>query len=702
MCPDPSAEVLSSGESNLCILDRMSQNRSEYSQIALAAYLGTLLLFLIGSFFPQARLWGMNWWTWFPLWLRLSLFAVGVIAPWLIYKTCNRIYSGASDISGRWYALLSVLLVITASVAFYFLRVRTHFLGNGYTLLANLASSTPTTKGHEIGEELVHQWTKALIGGNTEATALLAYQTVSILVGIIFVLAVVYFAKRLFESRLDRLLFLLTLLSGGYMLLFFGYVENRTLLCLLIGLFTLTGLLISQGRANRWFILPPLGLALVTHIFAVALIPSAVYLLLPGTTFGDRCAALSMRAKSAVTIVAVSLALGAFAYEFFSDYFFRFAVVAPVTDRYTEAGYTMFSLKHVLDYVNLLFVLSPGVLVTVVLLLRRGESLLWQNRTVRFLIVLVAASLAEAFVFDPRLGMPRDWDLMAFPGIPLAALAFFIAWRPSKGLNTSLAVRFLIPLLGFMLLAPRVMTQVDSSQSIELLRTYYRLDRERNSSVRYVLVKYLEQKGDSAQADRERKLFKADFPHFDKLQSCAELLKAQKFREAVKCYQQGIAVDVRRAEAWANLGKAYDGLQLYDSAAWALRVADGLRPHYMSILRDLSYTYVQLKEYDQAEHYGLEAWRLAPNDLACQTALTTLYAETGQGGKCDRYLELILKRNDLAIEYVAALGDRLTQFGRFSLAAPVYRRALAMGLDSAYVRKQAQKHPELLQAMGQH
>jgi tetratricopeptide (TPR) repeat protein len=669
---------------------------NNHNRNALIAYHATLLIFLAGSFFPQARLWGVSWWAWFPIWARLGVFALGLAVPWLIAGLYGRKSLGVVDFSQRTYTVLTGLTVTACVAAYYLARVRTHFLGNGYTLLANLASQSPTTKSHEVGEELIHQWVKAFIGGgNTEATALLAYQIVSIAIGVLFLLAAVYFARRLFESRLERLLFLLVLVSGGYMLLFFGYVENRALLCLFVAIFTLTGTLVSQGKANRWLLLPPLALASVAHIFGVALIPAAVYLVAADTRFGRKIAALSIRAKLSVAAAGVVLAIAAFLYAYFTDYFFRFASMSLVTDRFTEAGYTLFSLNHLLDYANLLFVLSPGLLITVTLLFAKRGHPLWRGRSTRFLVILVVSSLAESFIFDPRLGMPRDWDMFAFSGIPLAVLAFYAASSGTKDGRSNLIVKILIPVLGLMLLVPRVVTQASPQRSVDLLRTYYTLDKERNSAVRYVLVKYLQQNGDLVQSERERSLFKADYPQVDLLFQCEALLRSQKYREAAQCYQQAMTADVRRSQVWANLGASYNGLGLYDSAVAVLRVADGLRPKNVTIYVTIAYSYFKLKDYKKSEQYGLDAWSMAPDSLACQTTLIGLYGATRQNDKLAKFLNLVLGRDDVPVPYFMTLGDRLMNAGQREFALNVYRRAIAKGLDSVAVRQLVLKYPEL-------
>ncbi|MCK4461803.1 MAG: hypothetical protein KAW46_08350, partial [candidate division Zixibacteria bacterium] len=131
-------------------------------------------------------------------------------------------------------------MTAASAVLFYFLRARTHFLGDGYTLLSSLATDQATAmKIREYGESLLHIWLENLIGGDGQAAALLSYQIISIAAGLLFVIVTALFASKLFERTADRVLFLLGVCTGGYMLLFFGYVENYSLFVLSVLVYTL-------------------------------------------------------------------------------------------------------------------------------------------------------------------------------------------------------------------------------------------------------------------------------------------------------------------------------------------------------------------------------------------------------------------------------------------------------------------------------
>ena len=70
--------------------------------------------------------------------------------------------------------------------------------------------------------------------------------------------------------------------------------------------------------------------------------------------------------------------------------------------------------------------LLPGVGILLLVLVRLDIRKLWLSREIRFLSIATALCLGTVFVLGHGLGMPRDWDLFAFSGVPLVVLAFHV------------------------------------------------------------------------------------------------------------------------------------------------------------------------------------------------------------------------------------------------------------------------------------
>ena len=99
----------------------------------------------------------------------------------------------------------------------------------------------------------------------------------SIACGVTLLAALSAGATYLFRAVRDRLLFVIGMASGGYMLLFFGYIENYPLFVLMVGIFSLAGLMIASDKISRgWIVLPLVG-ATLFHPFGLALGPTELF-----------------------------------------------------------------------------------------------------------------------------------------------------------------------------------------------------------------------------------------------------------------------------------------------------------------------------------------------------------------------------------------------------------------------------------------
>ncbi|MCX6834871.1 MAG: hypothetical protein NTW07_07020, partial [candidate division Zixibacteria bacterium] len=258
--------------------------------IAYAATVGTLL---VASLFPAERLWGFNWYGYFGWGARLVMLGVALVVP-LALLQWRRIRSDDTETNERRTReripiLPLTILVGVLAAAFYLLRTRTHFLGDGYQLLVSLQRGI-NHKPWEAGAFLIQSWVYALLGGSGEAQAQLALQLISGGAGLLLVLVTGFVSVHLFRSTEKRLLYSAGVMTGGYALLFFGYLESYPLFVLAVGSFCQIGLLIALGKASRWFVIPLLALAVSFHIFGVALVPGAIYLLFRNSAVGTRIA----------------------------------------------------------------------------------------------------------------------------------------------------------------------------------------------------------------------------------------------------------------------------------------------------------------------------------------------------------------------------------------------------------------------------
>jgi len=174
----------------------MSKNRGR-DIATYGAYYATLVAFLVASFFPEQRVWGFNWWAYYPDWVRWGLFGLGVAIPLLVHFHRNRLqaiwdreYSESHRPMNAAATVVAVALVLP--VLFYLLRSTTFFLGDGYIYLSLLAHEVPLVKYRNLGEALAHIGLKQLLGLKGESGALITFQIISIAAGVLFFLSLIH------------------------------------------------------------------------------------------------------------------------------------------------------------------------------------------------------------------------------------------------------------------------------------------------------------------------------------------------------------------------------------------------------------------------------------------------------------------------------------------------------------------------------
>ena len=99
-----------------------------------------------------------------------------------------------------------------------------------------------------------------------------------------------------------------------------------------------------------------------------------------------------------------------------------------------QGSYSLFSLSHLLDLINHQLLVSPvGLLMLLTSVLAFSGRTGRRDRAARFLLILSLCTLAYAFLADPKLGYPRDWDLFAFSALGYTLLGLHLFMKYYRG-----------------------------------------------------------------------------------------------------------------------------------------------------------------------------------------------------------------------------------------------------------------------------
>jgi hypothetical protein len=314
---------------------------------------------------------------------------------------------------------LRVGLAALAVVVFVLLRSNSPN-PDGVSYTEKLERDVPLYGAHlthdEMWEFYIHSrfwlYTSKALGWSVERS----YQALSCLGGGVFVYLLLTYSPRL----LPRMPLLATLfcVSGGYVQLFFGDVENYTLTTACLMAYFLASALFLEGR--RSVVAPSLALAVAMsfHLLSGFLLPSLAYLWLVAWRRGARrsvgWSVLGLVATVGGTVAFMhfhGLPLG----EIWSSHAFAHG-------GHYESVLVRPRVRYYWKMVNLAFLLVPAW-VLLPLLLRRSRS--WWDSAAVHLLVASLGLLVLVLVWRAALGIYNDWNLFAPAALPVTLLV----WR---------------------------------------------------------------------------------------------------------------------------------------------------------------------------------------------------------------------------------------------------------------------------------
>ncbi len=412
--------------------------------LILLLYAAFLLLAIAGLMFPDSGLWGVHMLAFLPLPLRFGfllvslLLSVPLFSRFYVPKISGWLFPPGTMTSGRF--VMIVLCGVTAGVLFYLWRISIDMYGDAKSLLLILAGKKFTLMDilrfddFEPLTRYLHQKISALTGLDQK----LVYQIASSACGAAFVIAFLWFVMSTEGSPVWRFFVFVTGAICAPTQMFFGYVEDYTLVYLALVLFSILAWKYFEGKNTLPWIALVFLVGLKLHIQMVLCTPALVYLLL--YHLGRKRAGLRKWCRTQVVYAGVALSLVAMALV----YFFLFHAAQFETGDNAEKvrkiflplvnylnpphAYSLFSPAHLNDVLQeLLLTLAPGVLMVLIIsLVHRRELVRPAPRLLFFLLAGLYFLLFELTV-DPLLTPMRDWDMLSLGAVPVMFIAFDIS-----------------------------------------------------------------------------------------------------------------------------------------------------------------------------------------------------------------------------------------------------------------------------------
>ena len=370
------------------------------------------------------RSWGFHFWTFYPAYIALSLYAIAIVAavPSIAGRAAKWGEKAVTAIAKKIRpAGIYVVLCLLAWAIFYLMRQKYGFLGDGYVRASDVVAGRIDTKGTGTMYLLL-----ALQGwiGHYEASGVLAMQLFSVFCGGPYVVLVCLWANRICNRQYEKVLCAALMIFIGAIQYFFGYIEIYSPLPVFILSFLLAGIIaVRDNKPPVWATVFFLVGAFM-HILLVFLVPAFLWL-----WYGYFARRFSIfRDRKTIGLCAV---IGVVVAYVFSE-IYAHVVLLPLYPSPTY-GYAILTYWHVWEWANAQVLSTPMGWPVLFLWFFAGHRAF--SRELIFCGVSALGALGALFVVDLALGS-RDWDLWCLSGVPLMAFATYVLYN--GGLTKSL------------------------------------------------------------------------------------------------------------------------------------------------------------------------------------------------------------------------------------------------------------------------
>ena len=668
--------------------DRPLRSISRLAVIA-ALFLG---LHILPLFWPSNPLWGVDFLFYLPAPIQGAFFLLSILLfipgfrRQVRAKVCCLPLAIWGDDRRVWFTRILILLIALA--AFISLSSARHFLGDGYHVLEKLDAEDWHDK---YRAPLTYTLVETLhrLGSTVWTTAENTYRLYSYISGTLYVLLCFPVAAALGKNALEKSIVLVFLLTAGYIQQFFGYVENYALYLPVLLFYLVLGQRTLEERVPLFAPALVMGVMLALHPSLAVFGPSLLYLayldyrhvrrsIQPWKNLANILAALCCIPLT----TAAFLRICGIGFEAYLTGMSGGDVLPVFAEPGYYAQYRIFSVEHLVDFINLQLLSAPAACMAV---------FLWRMRPLSrhtFLAICTLVPLFFTFIAKANIGAFRDWDILSLPALPLTLWAATMLLERIRDGEKLFHCAFVI--CGAAALHTFLWIGVNAGAEPAEARFTRQLDRlsgHARTSGWITLAKFhRQQENPSAALEAYKRALDADPTNPNRWITVGIVYRGiGRPATAVEYFEKAVELQPDHPVPYMNLGEAYNDMRQFNKAIEYIRKALTLKSNSAAAHQNLGVLYTKTGQFDKAVEHLNRASTLQPKDARTHELLAETYQDAGKNEEAIHHLERAISLRPRQFRTLVNLAIAYSDVGRNGPAIELLEAAVALQPEFATV-----------------
>jgi tetratricopeptide (TPR) repeat protein len=654
--------------------------------------LSVVVLHLIGLFVQSPYTWGFNYIRFLSPLLQgfFILFAIFIFIPMgqrVMYFVIEKTIKLKNKIPVYWSYILLIILI---GSIFWILRVKVYVLGDASLIYQSVnIDDTEVWTNREMLTTKIVSFINNFFKSSGSVSIINSYVFISLVSGIIFIVTIIEMSRLLGKNDNEKFLIFSFLLFSASSLLFFGYVENYSILYAFISIYFLFAVRYLLNKSSIFYALIFYVIIFLLHMGTLALFPTVLYLLY--YEFKKKGRKLLLLLYILITFAVLGILL------YFSEkglvkliniFSGGWSLVSKNAVPLSLSGsdysvYTMFSIGHLVDFINHQILLNPLALFLIIFFIfYQSGKISWKEPVFVILFLGTIFSLALSFTFNHIYGMSKDWDVIAPFVITFLLLCLYLMINKLnllKGKKWILSV-----VIGVLVFHTIPFILVYSGEEAALSRSKSLQDTRIMPKIGIIvtdmnIAEYYHMKSDYNKVAQTYNTLMERYPYDARgyiLLTKTYDLDFKNINKSIEISHLAESRGVYSTKIEYNLGYYYYQKNLLDEANEKWKMAIALDSTYVKAYNYLGIAYAMKNKYDSAIIYLNRSSLLNPNDLTVSQNLGNCYLALGYHKFAIPYLEKYSYSNTMDYANYKNLGLCYKAVGESDKTVIVWKRYL--------------------------